>query len=335
MVLRVQTQEDSELFYVIPNLRSDISFSHNESCLTFQHFVNMNQIYGPTQENATLVFLTGHHIVTESHFIYQYYQLEYTNLAMIGTSKYAIIYNIKLILMNVQQLLIKNLTLTNGHFFIHMIQEKSYLSLISITLIDNVLGIVHASSAHLNDCEFSSGTSQLIMHESKVVLSGNSKFFNNYNSALVAYSSTIILSGTVAFINNTGIRGGAMALYLSEVCLDGGLNISFINNSAKETGGAIHIEPDMTHPLSCSVCFYNIQDQFAKSVFYYSENHAKFGGDNIYGTSLAFCERLWYDVIHYFPSNVSMSSVSSDPTQVCLCNSNGRPQCENLMCPIH
>ena len=71
------------------------------------------------------------------------------------------------------------------------------------------------------------------MYKSEVTLSGNSKFFNNYNSAFISYKSNIVLTGTVSFVNNTGIRGGAMALYSSTIYLDNGLNISFINNSAQ------------------------------------------------------------------------------------------------------
>ena len=43
-----------------------------------------------------------------------------------------------------------------------------------------------------------------------------------------------------------------MALYSSSLHLTPGANISFINNSAQETGGAIHIEPDLTECLDWS-----------------------------------------------------------------------------------
>ena len=118
-----------------------------------------------------------------------------------------------------------------------------------------------------------------------------------------------------------------MTLYSSTVYLTDGLNVSFINNSAQETGGAIYTEPDMTQDY-CPDCFYESQVYDPVVKFYYYENSAQFGGDNIYGTSLGLCAH--YDHIrHHFLPNVSMSSVSSNPTQVCLCDSNGQPQCKN------
>ena len=121
-----------------------------------------------------------------------------------------------------------------------------------------------------------------------------------------------------------------MALYSSTIFLQNELNVSFINNSAEETGGAIHIEPDITRS-SCPECFYKVRGYYTRSAFYYSNNLAKFGGDDIYGTSLALCKHLEHYHIHnFFASNISMSSVSSDPRQVCFCNSDGQPQCKNV-----
>ena len=119
-----------------------------------------------------------------------------------------------------------------------------------------------------------------------------------------------------------------MALYSSIVYLKSGLNVSFINNSAQETGGAIHIEPDMTHNFYPE-CFYEILGYDTEIMFFYYKNSAQFGGDNIYGTSLGLCQHFNAVANHYFLSNDSMSSISSDPRQVCLCNSDGQLQCKN------
>ena len=222
-------------------------------------------------------------------------------------------------------------TLSNGLFHLF---ETPQVSLFSVILINYVIYIEHATQIKLHNCKFTNEKSQLIIHESEAVLTGNSKFFSNYNSAFISYSSTITFSGRVSFINNTGIRGGAMTLYSSTVHLSGGLNISFINNSALQTGGAIHTEPDMTHNDQPK-CFYSAKNNTylhpgncQQNIFYYSENLAQLGGDNIYGTSLALCKNFTC-TSNVFASNVSMSSVSSDPIQVCLCDSDGQLQCGN------
>ena len=59
-----------------------------------------------------------------------------------------------------------------------------------------------------------------------------------------------------------------MALYSSTIYLSG-LNVRFVKNSAHETGGTIHIEPDMTHN-PCPGCFYQVQDHPTDATFYYS-----------------------------------------------------------------
>ena len=118
-----------------------------------------------------------------------------------------------------------------------------------------------------------------------------------------------------------------MALYSSTLHLTSTLNMSFINNQAYKTGWEIHIEPYVTRELFPK-CFYEVEGQPTSIMLYYSDNHAEFGGDNIYGTSLAFCENNLH-ITNYFASNVSMSSVSSNPRQVCLCDNDGRPLCEN------
>ena len=95
----------------------------------------------------------------------------------------------------------------------------------------------------------------ITVYQSHVTLIGISKFYNNQHSALISYSSVITLAGSVSFVNNTATRGGAIALYSSSLHLTPGTNVSFINNTAHETGGAIHIEPDLTRMLKLE-CFF-------------------------------------------------------------------------------
>ena len=301
MVLFVQTSADNYSYklYVTPDPEL---CSSNQACVTFTQSVSLLQnIKSHENITITLVFMKGNHTVTASeninfitplllHFedklVHIHIYVYTRNLTMEGTSTGVIIQDTSMSFKDVYELHIKNLTLINGYFHILMAKEKTQLHLYSITSIDYVFGIEYATQAQITDCIFINGASPLTIRKSNVTFSCNSQFFNNHNSALVSYSSTITLSGTLSFINNTGIRGGAMALYSSTMYLTSGLNISFINNSAEQTGGAIHIEPDMTRS-SCPECFYEVSNDDTNITLFYSENLAHYGGDNIYGTSFS------------------------------------------------
>ena len=314
----------NSLYYLTPNSSSNSDCARNQSCQTLRTFVRFHYC---TEENLTMVFLKGHHILSKNDTPFRMCN---GYVAMVGISTDIIIYNTKVTFVNVLELRILNLILQNGYF--RILPGYTRANLISIIFIDYVLFIRdNMDLVRLHDYEFSSGKSPLTIESSKILLSGNSRFFNNLNSAVTLYKSAVVLSGTVVFINNTGIRGGAINLYSSNIFITTGLSVSFINNSAQETGGAVYIKPDMTHN-PCPECFYKLQGYSTDITFYYSGNLAQFGGDNIYGTSLAFCASLnkIVGVSNHFTSNVCRSSVSSDPTRVCLCDSNGQTQCKNV-----
>ena len=116
-----------------------------------------------------------------------------------------------------------------------------------------------------------------------------------------------------------------MTLYSSTLNLVAGANVSFINNSAQETGGAIHVEPDLTRMPKLE-CFY----QCNNATLYFMNNSAESGGDNVYGASLVYCEyTLWRQscLLNATILNTRKSSVSSDPIHACICDNEGRPQC--------
>ena len=186
---------------------------------------------------------------------------------------------------------------------------------------------------------------------SNVVFSGVSQFTGtNQSSAISSFFSNITLSGVVIFANNTGIRGGAMALYSSILNVASGTNVSFINNSAVETGGAIYIYPSlipsyyqqliteeknffMTIPKEYALPqnFYRLLNCTVGTsyTFSFANNSATDGGDDIYGTSLQLHQNLGKCNLTVNINNTGISSVSSDPTRVCLCDSKGIPQCKD------
>ena len=124
-----------------------------------------------------------------------------------------------------------------------------------------------------------------------------------------------------------------MTLHLSTLNLATGANVSFVNNSAQETGGAIHVEPDLTRMAELK-CFYRIED-YCTVTLYFTNNSAKIGGDNVYGASLAYCQyyTLSYQdcpiIINTTLLDARESSVSSNPIYVCICDDESRPQCTN------
>ena len=183
----------------------------------------------------------------------------------------------------------------------------------------------------MEDCIFVSNT--LIVYNSYVTITGISKFIGNFQPALHSTLSTVILSGVVDFINNTAFRGGAILFYSSILGVAPGVDVRFINNSAKGVGGAIYAEPDLSRNLILwelftdrQACFYRTLNCHggANYSFYFSNNSAVSGGDDIYGASLQInCKQECPITISKLPS------VSSDPTRVCICDYSGQPQCTN------
>ena len=197
----------------------------------------------------------------------------------------------------------------------------------------------------IEDCEFQ--IYGFTAYNSDIFLVGTSRFMNNENSALVAYYSTVTLAGNVTFLNNTGTRGGALALYSSTITIANSTRIDFIHNSVQDTGGAIHVEPYMgrngilAHLFIRRSCFYQLLDCASGGEYSinFVNNSAPTGGNDIYGASLmddcfvddddsGYC--MSFHAVNFFHFDKSVSSISSSPTRVCVCDSVGQPQCSNI-----
>ena len=194
--------------------------------------------------------------------------------------------------------------------------------------------------AILQDCSFHH--SQLITMNAHIVLEHNNTFTNTSGSAVKCYQSDITVNGKALFQNNEGTRGGALALYSSTLHLGAGVNVTFANNSA-DKGGAIYIEPNLSPFVYFIVwifkpkCFIKLNG--CNSIFaeHYNvnfiNNSAQFGGDDIYGASFnsKYCQNDEYQSLNcnvtVTGASSNISSVSSDPTRVCLCDSQGQPLC--------
>ena len=170
------------------------------------------------------------------------------------------------------------------------------------------------------------------------------RFINNQGTAIKSYYSAVTLAGDILFSNNTSTRGGALFLYESFLYLAMNSSTSFSKNHAQEVGGAIYlkqhtnIQSDRYH---FPPCFYQItSDSLMDSPelnLNFKSNFASGGGDDIYGGSLYDRCRLFNShsgfanslrIFHF--QDKTLSSVTSDPTRVCLCDDQGTPQCANM-----
>ena len=154
---------------------------------------------------------------------------------------------------------------------------------------------------------------------------------NHNTTGLVAENSLITFHGHNMFVNNSGIYGGGIALYeSSQLIINQYVNISFINNHASVSGGGIFVSQilgvDNTTECSFKVIPYHYPNN-TKSVLYFINNTADISGDVLYGGKIDDCKStLYFDHLFHYLQQTGLSVVSSDPIQVCFCESN-RPNC--------
>ena len=169
------------------------------------------------------------------------------------------------------------------------------------------------------------------------------------------FSSIIAGNSAKLFLfNNSAFQGGALYIIPSLLVIKVGhrSSVQFLNNIAFDVGGAVYAEMQ-----SAVSCLYVITDYSAEISF--KGNRAQFGvGHHMYGTSVRsdrcdhnhmlqyllnelskrYCihRNDKYDKhniinISFDPGlNETLSPVSSAPKRVCLCDSNGKPQCANV-----
>ena len=171
------------------------------------------------------------------------------------------------------------------------------------------------------------------------------RFVDNAGTAVNAYFSDVTLAGNTLFHNNSGIIGGALSLHHSFLYISRYSSILFRDNHASKVGGAICLKryPQLT-PGRNPPCFYQIGTRHVTNSsavlgVRFVNNSAQKGGDDIYGGSLySPCTIFDYSpyqsdyITETFPSYkpTTLSSVTSDPMRVCLCNDQGTPQCASM-----
>ena len=189
--------------------------------------------------------------------------------------------------------------------------------------------------------------------------SANRSIHFDTNTAQVQGGAFYIESGAIfventsnlLLFNNSAFQGGALYV-MSPFPITVGYqsSVQFINNTASDVGGAVYAEMQTAAP-----CLFMIIDYSAEISFI--GNHAiRLIGHHMYGTSVrdAKCDKqhitelankqgkpyCWHhdekadghiNISFIHPRlNETLSPVSSAPQRVCLCDSNGKPQCANF-----
>jgi hypothetical protein len=211
--------------------------------------------------------------------------------------------------------------------------------------------------------------SNCIFIESTMILTNvhltieDSNFTDSISTAIMLFSSTLTIMGHVRFYNNRGYQGGALMLVGAVMNIARETKVIFQGNYAENTGGAIFVvHPQMminAHNYVSS-CFYQLLSNYDfndnNSVQFINNSAAK-GGDHIYGASLkssCVCAFIHFSIIEneitysitqtirssvafqrfflFYPEfDSSLSAVSADATRACICDADGKPQCNEVM----
>ena len=172
-------------------------------------------------------------------------------------------------------------------------------------------------------------------------------FANNDGTGLLLYDSYVTFTGKNLFINNTGVKGGAILMLNNAFLLiDRGTNMSFIDNHATFSGGAIHISQyairanDGTGRNTAVTglnadCFYQVSEDIYESspnntkYFYFRGNTARIAGTAIYGgvyfdcmswAAIRIVDRDFFFSISNIDLTSGISVISSNARDVCFCN---------------
>ena len=160
-------------------------------------------------------------------------------------------------------------------------------------------------------------------------------FEDNFGTGLLIYDSSVTFAGRNVFINNTGIEGGAiLVINNGYMLLNYESKLSFINNHAVISGGAIHVVQN----VRASSCFYQLFEPITESplgireYFLFQNNTAHDFGSAVYGGrpppcfSWAAADYVnsddFFVNISTFVDQPGYSVISSDTFGVCFCNGN-------------
>ena len=195
--------------------------------------------------------------------------------------------------------------------------------------------------------------------KSSVVLNGNVMFSNSKTSrdggAMLLVSSSLVIQefSIITFAGNSATYGGALFIdQSSSVNFISPSNVSFINNFASLSGGAIYFQSAIPSQYVRANCFFHINatiGSISDVHIYFEGNFAGEAGSALYGGNIDNCSlecstmpypyhdicitssgKVFDMIMDIGPHDNSTSLISSDPTKVCRCN-----QSYPLNCTVH
>ena len=360
------TKQGAVIYYVKPSQSSNPAPCPTGDlivCETLQHYLDYMHKMLNEQENVTMIFLEGNHTAHGGQAA-DTPPITTPVIKMIGKHRNINVQVDHLTFANNNEMYIENITLglqsfnmtntsrmhissatlgcqTHANIICSMQFNNVTATLMNATLLlfESSGFFILFSSFHFNGCSVEG--SYVYFLNSEAVLE-NHQYMHAPKGAITSYASNITLAGIVMFRNNTGVRGGAMNLFVSTLKIAPGTKASFVNNAVSDLGGALYIEPSFTedpveifsHSSQRKPCFYQLLDCSNSSSYslYFANNSATNGGDDIYGASLLIsCPRSQNICkLNVTLDSTSLSSVSSSSNRICLCDSNGNPECEKL-----
>ena len=195
-----------------------------------------------------------------------------------------------------------------------------------------------------------------LYYSEKNIVIRDCSFEANNITALIVLQSKVTISGKVNFTGNTAYRGAAMTFMQGgKMILVKDSNITFNNNSASTTGGAIYLTTTYSkystfltgrNSFISTECFLEMKVYYKPYQLTFLNNEAGMGGNDLYGGGLQdacnhFCKSSQVKArkksetcLHEFLTvsnikNTTLSYISSDPLRVCLCVG-GIPDCINI-----
>ena len=203
-----------------------------------------------------------------------------------------------------------------------------------------------STQVEVENCEFRENADSVadlqivLLHMLSNVTIKNTEFIGNNGTAIRADESEITFIGQISFEHNVAFQGGALSL--TQIHIANNTTINFRNNNATRFGGAIYINDPLfylqNHMSTNAQCFYQpVHCNFTGITVNFSENTADYGGDNIYGTTINnYCKTVfnytfdeldkWHEILEQLAREMysSLSSVSSNPLQICVCDKRNR-----------
>ena len=209
------------------------------------------------------------------------------------------------------------------------------LQIIDDQLRDNLIILLHNTTFKNNSYilgEISSFAVTVGILNVRNFMISNCTFSNNEASGLGLINTIATFRGQNNFINNRGYSGGGINMASgSYLYLYSDANLSFINNHAYTTGGAINVGRAVLNfsiPISFyTSCFYQFVNGSQGKHFYFNNNTAETAGSVIYGNVGEKCflenrnlnEPTDFLAISTFVNQSGYSFISSEPREVCFC----------------